>query len=43
MEPEYKEEEEEEAEQGKSYIWIEGGVIEKERKIQTTIYGKVRA
>jgi hypothetical protein len=40
IEPEYDEEEEETEEQGKDYIWIKGGVIEKERERQATIYGK---
>jgi hypothetical protein len=29
IEPEFNEEEEETVEQGRDYIWIEGGVIEK--------------
>jgi hypothetical protein len=42
IEPEYcaYEEEEESAEDGRDYIWIEGGVIEKEIERQATIYGK---
>jgi hypothetical protein len=45
MEPEYKEEEEEEAEQGKSYIWIEARRTgHRERKKKTDInMEKVRA
>jgi hypothetical protein len=40
IEPEHYEEEEETEEYGRDYIWIEGGVIEKEIERQATIYGK---
>jgi hypothetical protein len=40
IEPEYYEEEEETEEQGGDYVWIKGGVIEKERERQAAIYGK---
>jgi hypothetical protein len=36
----HNEKEEDSAEQGKDYIWIEGGVIEKEIERQATIHGK---
>jgi hypothetical protein len=40
VEPEYVEEEEEVAEQGRDQIWIEGSGIDREIERQATIYGK---